>query len=217
MGVAWNKNRALYMLNARLRCDVTILLEDDAYPSRLGWEQVWLDAAIKFGHANIAFDSLGQFFKGGSGSAEDPILSSMVTAQCSVFSARSIERSGYFDSRFRGFGHEHVEHSARLVRHGFGGTSDKGNMTWWLVRSPISLATAATTGSAEAADRNLQIAHDIMGDQTYRAPWRNDAEMEQFLGEMDGVDVPATGFDLHPPASPAVPRLSWKRFLPWMR
>src|ERR1700712_3829984 len=37
MGVAWNKNRALYMLNARLRCDVTILLEDDAYPSRLGW------------------------------------------------------------------------------------------------------------------------------------------------------------------------------------
>lgn len=37
-GVAWNKNRALYYLHVVERCDVVIILEDDAFVTEKGWE-----------------------------------------------------------------------------------------------------------------------------------------------------------------------------------
>ena len=38
MGIAWNKNRALFLLDAIIQCDVVILLEDELvpHPGRLG-------------------------------------------------------------------------------------------------------------------------------------------------------------------------------------
>ncbi|MDE2515071.1 MAG: glycosyltransferase family 2 protein [Rhodospirillales bacterium] len=200
MGVAWNKNRALYLLNFRLRCDVTILFEDDARPRQAGWERPWLEAAERFGHANCAGEWLAPYFLGGAGTPEDPIRSSCVTAQCAVFSAAAIERSGYFDPRFRGYGHEHVEHSARLVRHGFGGVLEQGNAVWSLIRSPIEFVPTQSFGTAETADRNLDLARRLMTDQSYRAPWQDDAEMRQFLGEIDAAEAPAaSGFALRSP------------------
>jgi GT2 family glycosyltransferase len=192
MGVAWNKNRALYLLNARLRCDVTILLEDDTFPTGVGWELPWIEAAQKFGHANYAGDWLQPYFLSGIGSPESPILANVVSAQCSAFSAEALEKAGYFDSRFRGYGHEHVEHSSRLVRFGYGGTADaKGHVTWSLIRSQLTIAQTASFINHEDVSRNLSIAHELMADQTYRAPWRNDKELAQFLGEIDGSVVPA--------------------------
>jgi hypothetical protein len=212
MGVAWNKNRALYLLNARLRCDVTILLEDDTYPTCSGWEQPWIEAAQTMGHANLAAHWLRDHFRSGSGSAADPILCDVVTAQCSVYSAAALERAGYFDSRFRGYGHEHVEHSARMVRLGFGGTPDNGNVTWHLIAGQVEVAATDSFGSPDETARNHQIADDLMSDQTYRAPWRNDQEMRQFLGEIDGaVTPPDNGFAL--PLYPSGPNnligLTW--------
>ena len=225
MGVAWNKNRALYFLNSRLRCDVTILLEDDTQPTEAHWEQEWIAAAIKHGHANSALDSDRAHFRSGSGSADDPVLSDKVTAQCSVFSAKALERSGYFDSRFRGYGHEHVEHSARLVRHGFGGFFDeKGWATWKLIKSPLRLIDNVSTASAADVSRNAQTAHELMMDHTYRAPWRNDDEMTQFLGEMDAAVAPPGGYELRvsaksangPTPTPAdAPVLARRRWSGW--
>jgi glycosyltransferase involved in cell wall biosynthesis len=212
MGVAWNKNRALYLLNARLRCDVTILLEDDTYPTSAGWEQPWIEAAQIMGHANLAGHWLRDYFESGSGSATDPILSRNVTAQCSVYSAAALERAGYFDSRFRGYGHEHVEHSARMVRLGFGGTSDHGDVTWHLISGQFEGAATESFGSPEEVERNRQIADDLMQDQTYRAAWRNDREMRQFLGEIDGAVIPSdNGFALrtYKPGANNLVGLNW--------
>ena len=38
MSIAWNKNRALFLLSEMLRCDVVLLLEDDAFPASDHWE-----------------------------------------------------------------------------------------------------------------------------------------------------------------------------------
>ena len=42
MGIAWNKNRALFLLSAVVQCDAVILLEDDSFPTSDGWEQEWI-------------------------------------------------------------------------------------------------------------------------------------------------------------------------------
>ena len=86
MGIAWNKNRALFLLGASAQCDVMILLEDDSFPTRNGWTDEWVLATERWGHANLA----GEWFRGsflkGSGTVDDPILSKDVSAQCSGFS-----------------------------------------------------------------------------------------------------------------------------------
>src|SRR6476469_6267004 len=38
MGIAWNKNRALFVLSQMLGCQTTVLLEDDTQPAGSGWE-----------------------------------------------------------------------------------------------------------------------------------------------------------------------------------
>ena len=120
MGVAWNKNRALFLLVGVLQCDVVILLEDDAYPSRDHWEIEWMRAAARWGHVNNAAHWVQEHFMSGAGTADDPVLSKQVTAQCSVFSREAVLFGGYFDTRFHLFGHEHVEHTVRLMRLGYG-------------------------------------------------------------------------------------------------
>ena len=49
MGIAWNKNRALYLLTELLRCDIVVLLEDDTFPMQDGWEMDWIRAASNGG------------------------------------------------------------------------------------------------------------------------------------------------------------------------
>ena len=54
MGIAWNKNRALFLLTMVLQCDVVILLEDDSSPVKDGWERAWIEASLRWGHINFA-------------------------------------------------------------------------------------------------------------------------------------------------------------------
>ena len=66
MGIAWNKNRALFLLTMRLQCDVVILLEDDSSPVKDGWEQAWIEASRRWGHINFAGEWLSRSFLRGS-------------------------------------------------------------------------------------------------------------------------------------------------------
>ena len=125
-GIAWNKNRALFLLSEMLRCDVVILLEDDATPTRFGWDSEWIDAAQRWGHVNYAGPWLQPHFVSGAGTPADPVLCSALTAQCAAFSREALAFGGYFDPRFQGYGHEHVEHTRRLARAGYGGC-DQGS------------------------------------------------------------------------------------------
>jgi glycosyltransferase involved in cell wall biosynthesis len=185
MSIAWNKNRALFLLSELLRCDVVVLLEDDAYPSQDHWEAEWMRAAVRLGHANVAGPWLREHFVSGTGTAEDPILSRRVTAQCSVFSREALLFGGYFDSRFRGYGHEHVEHTRRLIRMGYGGV-DQSDALFHLLLGGLSYHSTRSSfdGKMEQVEENRKLADMLFGDFGYRAPWRNEAEAKQFRDEM---------------------------------
>src|ERR1700759_3385032 len=65
-GVAWNKNRALFLLAEIAHCDIVLLLEDDTYPTADGWEQDWVLASERWGHANFAGDWFSDSFVRGA-------------------------------------------------------------------------------------------------------------------------------------------------------
>ncbi len=188
MSVAWNKNRALFLLSELLRCDVVVLLEDDAYPAQDQWELEWMRAAVRLGHANVAGQWLREHFVSGTGTAEDPIVSRRVTAQCAVFSREALLFGGYFDSRFHGYGHEHVEHTRRLIRMGYGGV-DQSDTLFHLLSGGLGYHNTQSSfdGKTEQAEMNRQMADILFGDFGYRAPWRNEAEAKQFRDEMRGT------------------------------
>jgi hypothetical protein len=192
MSVAWNKNRALFLLAELQRCDVVLLLEDDAYPERDGWEVEWMRAAIRWGHANVAARWIEAHVApaGGAGTLEDPMHSNALTAQCSVFSREALLFGGYFDTRFRGYGHEHVEHTGRLLRMGYGGTSEPINgqpgpffkLLWGGIG--FHMVPPVVEAKEAQAERNLLVAQALAGDFSYRAPWQNEDEAKQFREEM---------------------------------
>lgn len=202
MGIAWNKNRALYLLSALLRCEAVILLEDDTQPAKPGWEAEWIAASTLWGHANFAAPWMRDHFISGQGTAQDPILCGEVTAQCAVFSRQSLLYGGFYDSRFKGYGHEHVEHTRRLVRVGFGGTDrfvdGKEQMRYKLIRGDLRVVEVPSFLDRAEVERNLAVAGPLMVDQTYRAPWRDDSELKQFRAEMhSALDARPNGFALH--------------------
>ncbi len=195
MGIAWNKNRALFLLGAVAQCDVVILLEDDSYPTMDGWEQEWIEATQRWGHVNLAGPWFSPSFLKGSGTVDDPILSKDVTAQCSGFSRAALLYGGYFDSRFRGYGQEHVEHSRRLLRVGYGGSYEdidgEVRPIYKLLKSCIEVTNPHSFSNPADRDRNWLICRELLFEETHRMPWRDDAELQQFRGEMDAALRPA--------------------------
>jgi glycosyltransferase involved in cell wall biosynthesis len=188
MGVTWNKNRALYLLSAVLNNDVVILLEDDTQPTKPGWEQAWIEGAQRWGHINYARPWTPEEFLSGKGTPAEPIISKTLTAQIASFSREALLFGGYFDSRFKGFGHGHVEHSRRLIRVGFGGTDHvvdgREQVLFHLIHGDVETADAGSFFDPAQAERNLAVAKDLMVDQTYRPPWQNDRELRQFRAEL---------------------------------
>src|SRR4051794_28080787 len=120
-GVAWNKNRALFTLHEVFRCDVVILMEDDTQPAEAGWDGTWMAATRRWGHVSYLPEARRPSAVAGDGTPDDPYICTSLTAQCCGYAWAALAWGGYFDPRFHGFGHEHVEHTARLSRAGFGG------------------------------------------------------------------------------------------------
>ena len=191
MGVAWNKNRALFLLSAVMQCDVAILLEDDSFPTQDGWEAEWAIAAERWGHANLGAPWLSDSFIKGTGTVEDPYLSLDLTAQCSSFSRDALLYAGYFDPRFRGYGWEHLEHTRRMLRLGYGGTFEdvagEVQPIFKLLKSSIEVLSGQSFSNPADRKRNELMCRQLLFDQAYRVPWRDDTEMAQFRAEIQAA------------------------------
>lgn len=191
MGIAWNKNRALFLLSHMLRCETVILLEDDAQPSRAGWEAEWIKGAQRWGHVNYARELMRDRFVSGNGTADAPYACKDVTAQCSSYSGAALSYGGYFDPRFKGYGYEHVEHTRRLVRIGYGGAEKRAGgeeqVQFYLIKGDIAEVRSQSFLDVEQEERNLQLARKLMAVQGYRAPWSEDNEMRQFRSETESA------------------------------
>ena len=188
MGIAWNKNRALFLLADILHCDVVILLEDDSFPVRDGWEAEWVTAAPRWGHANCAGEWFRRDFLKGTGTVDDPILCKSISAQCSAFSREALRYGGYMDSRFVGYGQEHVEHTRRLIRVGYGGSYEdidgEVRPIYKLIWGGIKVTAPPSFSNRGDEGRNARVCHELIFEQAYRAPWRDDIELGQFRAEM---------------------------------
>ena len=191
MGIAWNKNRALFLLAQMLGCETVILLEDDTRPDRDGWETPWIQGARRWGHVNLAGDWMQEHFLSGAGTPDDPVRSRLVTAQCAAYSWTALTYGGYFDPRFTGYGHEHVDHSRRLIRLGFGGsdTSVDGQeqVLFHLLKGGVTIVSCQSHFDAAQAQQNLLVAQQTTAQQEYRAPWRTDSQMRQFRAETESA------------------------------
>ena len=185
MSIAWNKNRALFLLAELARCDIIILMEDDTYPEEDNWEADWIRAAQRWGHVSGLPRGTPARPVTGTGSIDDPFESDWLSAQCAVFSRQAVLFGGYFDTRFRGYGHEHVEHTFRLRRMGYGpATQEPGRFK--SIWGGIGLRPVQSTFDAkhELAELNRQVAAELMDDLSYRGPWRTEEEGRQFRDEM---------------------------------
>ena len=193
-GIAWNKNRALFHLLEKKCCDVIILLEDDSYPDLAGWQQSWIEAAQRHGHANIAGSWFANLFISGAGTAADPVICHSVSAQCSVFSREALSFAGYLDPRFRGYGGEHYEHSLRLVKLGYGGVVDKiGSIeqpAFYLIEGGISFAEVPSYRTEQEVEENRLLFDRIRHEPVYRAPWLDDGQLKIFRMEQHGQIAP---------------------------
>jgi glycosyltransferase involved in cell wall biosynthesis len=183
MGVAWNKNRAIYVLSNIFACDVVLLVEEDTFPIRRGWQENWVNASLRFGHVNLAGHWFRRNFVGGSGTVEDPIISRAFSGQVTGFSREAIANVGYLDSRFRGFGGGHVDHTRRMVRAGYGGFVKDAQTLFYLVEGGVVVTQLGGPRKTESA-ANIQTSKISAGEFWARFPYRTQDEFEQFRSEI---------------------------------
>lgn len=190
-GIAWNKNRGLYYLSELCGCETILLLDDDICPVVRGWEGEWLAATALFGHVNW----LPPWHKpllSGRASPINPGVTAEVSGAVIALSRAALARVGYMDTRFIGYGNEHVDFTLRVIHAGFGGFTH---------HDPVHGAEArffVITGGVEARRppfsytdpetiaHNLEVAQvSLAEEEIWRPPWRTPLEYWRLRLEME--------------------------------
>jgi hypothetical protein len=192
-GVAWNKNRGLFAL-AALACDPLLLLEDDVYPERAGWEREWIEGTRRWHHLAYLTPKVAKHTVAGAGTAGDPWVNPAATAQCLSISAQVHEQVGYFDPRFRGWGHEHAEWTTRIKRAGHGfqaielpdGRRPKAQL---YIAGGLRSAEASSFRDDAQAQRNNTLSAQLRDEPLFRLPWQDAQERSEFLHEQAAAGV----------------------------
>lgn len=186
LGCAWNKNRALgYLLN-ETQCDPVLLLEDDCWPEVEGWEKEWIQAASRWGHVNYAHPNHPEEIVRGTGTSEDPFWTRWRTGQCTVTTRESLEELGYLDTRFSGWGLEHVEWTHRhAVRAGWPYRANPA------LSSGLNLIDAGTYANPATQAMNDRVMREIAEDHSYRPSHRNVLERDRLAGELARAGWPS--------------------------
>lgn len=173
-GCAVNKNRALGSLLTYTDCDPILLLEEDAIPNVAGWEVDWIRCCLQFGHVNYATPfHLREHLVGGTGTPLNPWLCTSLSGQCTITSRAELLRVGYLDSRFAGYGEEHIEWSRRFFPDW--PQADRPVLAP-LLSSGLTLAASQSYFDQEQRDRNREVFTRILGESVYRDPFRADGQ-----------------------------------------
>jgi glycosyltransferase involved in cell wall biosynthesis len=180
-GVAWNKNRALYPLLNLTNADPIILLEDDCFPVAHGWDKDWIEAAQGYHHVNYAHIKWPKnWCLSGDGTPKKPWRTKYLTAQASITTRAALNKVGYYDTRFRGFGYGHIEWTCRFCKAKY-----IGRFALPTIRCGLGMEDLkTTTNKREMAQNRVVFYQRIHRTLTYCAPWQNDQEKEQLLLEV---------------------------------
>lgn len=188
-GIAWNKNRALFHLQEVAKCNVMILLEDDIMPRHDGWEVDWIRSVENWGHVNIGGNWFEHLLGSEPGTPDSPFVSTVLTGQCSGFSRAALKTVGYMDTRFGRYGYEHCEHSARMIRAGFGGI-EGSPQKFYLLKSDLQLLATDQSDYHSELDKNSGIFAEVSKDPTlYRQAWRSPEEWRQIRADLSSTVV----------------------------
>lgn len=196
-GVAWNKNRALCALYKRSTAGVIVLLDNDCVVTEPDWAAVWIDACEKWGHVNALHPTTASALRsgytpseivGGTGTAADPYLCTKISGMCIGSSRIALSKVGFFDSRFKGYGHEHSEWTLRFRRFGYGVAEVEVEDR--LIRANIMLAYGVegldvpSSSNKSMIYANRTVLDSLKGDSDYRLPWQNEVERAELLAEL---------------------------------
>jgi glycosyltransferase involved in cell wall biosynthesis len=187
-GVAWNKNRALYWLMHRTRCEKLLLIEDDIYPVRPGWEQGWLEALDRFPHLNLSPPAACP-----GGTEKEAVVATYagypalnwVGGVLMAMTRKGMETVGYLDTRFQGYGREHRDLTERYQRAGL--HPPEGYLT---LRDGSLSEHGACIGEPERVRqwfRNCTLAGEIAGEPVWRPPARGTEERAALLEEQQAA------------------------------
>jgi len=196
-GVVWNKNRGLFHFMARTSCDPIILLEDDTVPTEPDWLGKWVEAAGRWHHVNFSHPALfsqGRSPFSGDGTPQQPHIHGLVTGQCTAVSRHAMQVGGYLDTRFKGYGHGHVEWTrrhARLLYKGIVPGYSDTQVLFVSIHGGLKAENAPSFRNEEDVARNgLLLGKAINETQGYMEPWQSDAEKETLLREIDVPRAP---------------------------
>ena len=185
-GCAWNKNRALYYLMTCVSCDPLFLLEDDTRPITLNWQNEWIAAAHRWQHVNYCYGFDRANPPPGSGTFDDPFLCPAFGGHCTVTTRDALNKVGFLDPRFQGYGWEHVEWSWRF-RHYYGNCWGIGERLLPCLDIGVAASWPPSHFNQREMDANAlvyaQIRSAIIG--PYRCdPWHNDSEQAALVEEI---------------------------------
>jgi glycosyltransferase involved in cell wall biosynthesis len=189
-GVIGNKNRAIYYFTEISKKDVIILIEDDVIIKSGNWLELWVLAAIKYGHMNFSApwfenESLRDFYISGGGTLENPAVYKIVTGQCTSFLTSKIkENVGYLNPLFKGFGFGHVEWTNRFIANNLGGYSkEKVNYYYCISGGIEAIETASFKNDAEI-NSNEKVYEKLNSEDVFNFvefPWTDDSSKDDFL------------------------------------
>jgi len=121
-GVAANKNRALYALQ---ECAFICILEDDLYPTRPGWFELYEDAtqATNIHHFCRVQDkeveeTVPEFSTWMKSIGITPVYGPSPRGDFTFITAKVLEKVGAFNPKFKGAGYAHGEWSERVFKAG---------------------------------------------------------------------------------------------------
>lgn len=189
-GVVRNKNRALYYLNEVKKVDVLILLEDDCRPNRENWQKEWVIAALLWGHINYAHKRIikkKEAVLSGIGSSFSPYLCKLVTGQCTACSKDAMDKIGYLDPRFSGYGAGHVEWTERFIRQGYNGSTEE-QWVYPAINTGLESDDAPTFKNPEQLEKNRALKKKISKESHKREAWLDKKERQEFLEEINSIN-----------------------------
>ncbi len=181
-GCAWNKNRALHYLLTQTDCDPILLVEDDCFPAEPGWEKPWIAAAHRWRHVNWTTefaDRRSEIARAG----DSEMRFSGFSGQCTITSRKALERIGYLDTRFAGYGFEHVEWTYRFRWH-YEREWRLPPDTFPCLTSGVRVRWTHSYFNSDEMKHNARIHRMIQAEPLYRPAWNSEEERLQLESEV---------------------------------
>lgn len=191
-GIAAGKNQMLYWFLHHTTCDQIIILEDDCRVWERGWEQEWMLCCKAWDHVNWPLCPTNTY-EFGDNTAGSPIRTNWFGGHCTITSRSALEKVGYLDPRFVGYGGEHAEWTwrfYRLLKDKWGEPCSVNN-TVPCLSNHVGVEFADSKMESGIYRKNLALMHKLLEEDPsiYREPWLDEEERVEFMQRIENAKL----------------------------